>query len=241
MTDIPSCLTSTIDRYSTIGDRYYHNIENNNNVIMRPRIPLRYDFNDVSIVKMPVDKANHIKKTYSLSDRRRRNIQTDLYRFKRTNFSLVNTFLLYLLTFMLMTASVINMKKTINILHEDPSLQEKDRLLFKVGFVLSFVVLVCLCCYLFLSLFELYRNLNKFKQTQSKNNVRYKSLLFPDGEFLSMRFIMLFFVMLTVILSIAEVFNLFFMDLEHAQILFLFVPIVFCCLLLVSIYTMNIS
>lgn len=237
MYNTPYCLTTTIDNYSNIGDRYYHNIDNTI-VKMRPRIPLRYDFNDISIIKLPTNESNRIKRNYRYSDRNLYSLQTDLYRFKRTTLSIVNTFLLYFLVIMLMITSFINMRKTLTLLQEDTSLSRHERLLFRIGFILSFVVVFFLSCYIVLSLYELYRNLDKFPLSYIRDNVRYKTLVFPDGKYMSLRFIILFFVLVCIILSTAEVFNLFFME-TQPQLLFIFIPILTCFILLVSLYVLH--
>lgn len=234
---LPYCLTTTIDKYSTVGDRYYHNIENNNRVLMRPRIPLRYDFNDISIIKLSPNESTRLKNFYRRIDNNRVNIPTDLYRFKRTSLSMVNTFLLYVVAIMLILISMTNMRKTINTLQEDTSLTLEERLRFRIGFILSFVVLLFLSCYLVLSIYELFRNVDKFTTTYVRDTIRYKTLRFPDGNYLSWRFIILFFVLLSMALSIAEVFNLFFME-TRPSLLILFIPIVACCLLFSSLFTL---
>lgn len=232
-----TCLTRTIDGTSTVGDRYYHNLENNI-VRMRPRIPLRFDFNDVSIVQMPENEATNLKRNYVRIDPNRATIRKGIYRLKRTNLSIVNTFLLYFLAMLLIFTSLINMRKTITVLQEDTSLTNQERMNFRVGFILSFVVVMILSCYVVLSLYELYRNFDKFPTTFVRNNIQYKSLLFPDGNYLSLRWFILFFSLICILLSIAEVFNLFFMEMQPA-LLIIIVPILMVCLLIVSFFTLS--
>lgn len=230
------CLTNTIDKYSNISNQYYHNINSTDNtVLMRPRLPLRYDFNDVEIVKVqPEDREirsllRHYGRLGYMID------TSNLYQLKRTTYSIINTFLLYLLAFILITASFINMKKTSSIIQEDYSLNKKDKLMFRIGFILSFIVLLLLICYVFLSMFEIYRNMDKFSYFTA-NNFRYKNMNFLDGNFYNVRFIVLFFVIICILVSIAEVFNLFFMKQHNPSILFILFPIFLCIFLLVRMY-----
>jgi len=224
------CLTNTIDKYSGIGNQYYHNINPaTNTVLMRPRLPLRYDFNDVEIIKIRPENDKDIMSLLRHYRRLGTTIDTtDLYRLKRTSYSIFNTFLLYVLAFILIVASLINMRKTARVIQDDYSLNTKDKLLFRVGFILSFVVLLFLVCYVSLSMFEIYRNTDIFSHIR-ENNFRYYNT----------RFIVLFFVAICSLVSIAEVFNLFFMKPHKPSILFILFPVFLCIFLLVRMFYNN--
>ena len=237
------CLTNTIDRYSDIGYRYYHNIQqqtppNPNKVIMRPRLPLRFDFNDVEIVKMdPKDpKTNNFIKHYQRFSQFQNLIKPDnLYRVKRTGYSIFNTFLLYFLSIMLIVTSVINMKKIINAMQHDTSLNLKDKMMFRLSFVFSFLVILFLSCFMGLSTFELWRNMDRFSVFNA-HNFRYKNLKIQDGNMYFLRYMILFFVSCTILFIVAETLNLFLMKPNKPSILILFVPICLCFFLFIHSY-----
>jgi len=234
------CLTNTIDKYSNAGNQYYHNIPFNNTVLMRPRLPLRYDFNDVEIVKIHPEKDKGIMSLLRHYNRLGTTIDTtNLYRLKRTSYSIFNTFLLYLLAFILIVASIINMRKTSRVIQEDYSLNTKDKLMFRVGFILSFIVLLFLVCYVSLSMFEIFRNMDNFHHFTATNNFRYKNMNFPDGNFYNLRLIVLFFVAICALVSVAEVFNLFFMKPHKPSILFILFPVFLCIFLLFRMFYNN--
>lgn len=206
------CITNTIDKYSTIGNRYYHNLQNEERVNMRPRIPMRFDFNDVEIVKMSREDADFLRRRYRLTT-------TDkLFKLSRSFYSILNTILLYLLSTVLIIISVLNMKQVVKTLQtSNPSDQEKTRL--GVAFIMSSIIVVFLTSYLSLSIFELYRNYHRFP-TYKKGNFLYKNIGFPDGK---ARTIVLLFVFVCLLLSIAETINLFMMN-ETKSILLILIP-----------------
>lgn len=206
------CITNTIDKYSTIGNHYYHNLQNAERVNMRPRIPMRFDFNDVEIVKMSGKDADFLRRRYQLTT-------TDkLFKLSRSFYSILNTILLYLLSTVLIIISVLNMKQVVKTLQStNPTDKEKMRL--GVAFVMSSIIVVFLTSYLSLSIFELYRNYHRFP-TYKKGNVLYKNIGFPDGK---ARTIVLLFVLVCLLLSIAETINLFVMN-ENKSILLILIP-----------------
>lgn len=228
MDNIAYCLTTTIDN-SSIGKRYYHNIKDDNNVVMRPRIPLRYDLNDVDIVEISREKARELLGPGVAT-------RGDIYWLRRTGYSITNSLLLQVLSIILLTTSVINMRKIASALQEDTTLSTKNKALFRVVFVLSFIVVLFLVCFMSISIFELFRNFKRFSSVQ-KNNVWYKDLLFQDGMFYSFRWIILIFVFGCLLFACAEIINLFFME-DQKQILIVFIPILMCFVLLINLYVL---
>lgn len=206
------CITNTIDKYSKMGNRYYHNLQNAEKVNMRPRLPMRFDFNDVEIVKMSREDADFLRRRYELAT-------TDkLFKLSRSVYSILNTILLYLLSTVLLIISVLNMKQVVKTLQStNPPDTEKTRL--GVAFVMSFLIVVLLTSYLSLSIFELYRNYHRFP-TYKKGNVLYKNIGFPDGK---ARTLVLLFVVVSLLLSIAETINLFMMN-ENKSLLWILIP-----------------
>jgi hypothetical protein len=202
---------------------------------MRPRIPLRFDFNDVEMVKMnPKDpKTELLRKHYKSSGV---NVNIDnLFRVKMTWYSIINTSLLYFLSVILIVSSLVNMKKIVGALQTDPTLSLKDKMMFRLGFIFSFFIVLFLGCVLALSVFELYRNWNSFSPF-TKNNFRYKNIDFVDGNMGYIRYIILFFVAVSVLFAMAETLNLFFMKPNKPQILFLMLPIMVSLYLLFIMY-----
>lgn len=214
------CLTDTIDNSSTVGNRYYHNLKKNT-VFMRPRLPLRYDLNDVEVVRVPLKEQTLLKKHYQLKS------DVKLFRLKRTLLNIVNTCLLYFLIFLLVFVSLVNMKKLLQNIQKD----KKDKWLFRIAFVLSFVVVWMLLTFFVLSMFELYRN-QPFSEYVS-NGVRFKNLKYQRSPVL--RIAILLFVLICLILSMAEILNLFFMK-DNPNILILMAPITLGFLLLIQMY-----
>jgi len=234
------CLTNTIDNYTDLGHKYYHNIQQQSNrVRMRPRLPLRFDFNDVEVVKMdPTSRktqlfVNHYREFQDLKHKIDPN---NLYRLRRTGFSVFNTFLLYVLSTVLIVASVINMKKIVRTLQNDRSLSVKTKMLFRLSFVFSFIVVLFLCCFLGLSMFELYRNMDLFGSFTTANNFRYKNIKIKDGNLYYLRTMVLAVVCFGILFAAAETVNLFLMKPEKPTILVLFIPILICFLLLINLY-----
>lgn len=235
----PFCLTNTIDRYTDIGYKYYHNIQQDKNyVTLRPRLPLRFDFNDVEIVKMdpkaPETRAfaNHYRRFGQFTNMIN---PENLYQIKRTGYSIFNTFLFYVLSLLLIVASVINMKKIVVTLQNDQALSLQDKMMFRLSFIFSFLVVLFLLCFVGLSMFELYRNQDIFSSFIA-HNFRYKNIKIQDGNILFSRAIILFFVICSLLLSLAETFNLFFMKPEKLSILILLLPIFLCFILLMHLY-----
>lgn len=225
--DFPYCLTTTIDN-SDIGRKYYHNIMNENNIVMRPRIPLRYDFNDVGIVKISREKARELTgQTTNINN---------IFWLRRSGYNVANTFLLHTLAIILIITSIINMRKVLTIIQEDDTLGSKKKVLFQAVFILSFVVILVVLCFLSISMFELSHNFKRFANIV-KNNIWYKNLVFQDGMF-SVRWIILLFVLVCIIVACAETFNLFFMEPNQPSILILFIPIVMCIILMINMYAL---
>lgn len=217
------CLTNTIDNSSTVGNRYYHNIKNNT-VIMRPRLPLRYDFNDIEIVRMPLEEETLLKRHYRLKS------DTKLFRVKRTLLNIINTGFLYFLLFLLVFVSIVNMKNILQTMQGN-NMSVNDKWLFRVAFILSFIVVWMLLSYFVLSMFELYRN-QDFSEYFS-NGIRFKNLKYKKSPLL--RVSILLFVLICLILSMAEILNLFFMK-ENPNILILFAPATLGVLFLIQMY-----
>lgn len=238
------CLTNTIDRYTDFGYKYYHNLQQQNRrVRMRPRLPLRFDFNDVEIVKM--DNPNDPETRAFMNYYRRFPPYRDLvnlnrlYRLKRTGYSIFNTCLLYLLSITLIVASIINMKKIVHAMQNDPSLGLKSKMMFRLSFVFSFVVVLFLLCLMGLSMFELYRNMDIFPSFTAANNIRYKNLRVQDGNTRRLRHMVLLFVIIGILFALAETFNLFVMKPDKPAILLLLVPISLCFILLLQLYNFS--
>lgn len=240
MTTIPPskkyCLTSTIDNSTTkIGQKYYHNIKRQNQnqvVLMRPRLPLRYDFNDVDLVKI---KQQQISK-YNLPTQFKR---FDAYRLKRTNYNLFNTFLLYLLSVVVIIVSIINMKKIFNTI-QDVSivLSPKDALLFRIGFVLSFISVAFLFSMVGLSIFELFRN-QPFKSVFNEY-FQYNDINIVDGNVSNLRSFVIFFTAVGVILAFVETLNMYAME-KNPKLFILFAPISACIVIYVFLYQKQLS
>ena len=238
------CLTNTIDRYTDFGYKYYHNLQQDNRrVRMRPRLPLRFDFNDVEIIKMddPNDPETRSFMTYYRQFPQYNNIVNPnrLFRLKRTGYSIFNTFLLYFLSTILIVASIINMKKIVQAMQNDPSLGLKNKMMFRLSFVFSFVVVLFLLCFMGLSMFELYRNTDLFQSFTAANNFRYKNLRIQDGNMSYLRYMVLMFVMIGVLFALAETINLFMMRSHKPSILVLLVPILLCFILLIQLYNFS--
>lgn len=238
------CLTNTIDHYTDFGYKYYHNLQQDNHrVRMRPRLPLRFDFNDVEIVKM--DNPNDPETRAFMNYYRRFPAYKDLinlnrlYRLKRTRYSVFNTFLLYILSLVLIVASIINMKKIVLAMQNDPSLGSKSKMMFRLSFVFSFVVVLFLLCFMGLSMFELYRNTDIFPSFTAANNFRYKNLRIPDGNMYYLRYLVLMFVILGILFALAETINLFMMKPHKPSILVLLMPILLCFILLIYLYNFS--
>lgn len=215
------CLTNTIDNYSTIGNRYYHNVKGDT-VIMRPRLPMRYDFNDMEIVRMTPQEEKLFRQHYRLDDRRK------LFHIKRTGLNIFNTLLLYFLYVLLIVVSIMNMMRIINNLHQET---DENRVWFRLAFVFSFVVVFMLFLLFCLSLFELYRNMSL--PNFFANGVRFKDLGHQRSFIL--RFIILLLVFIGLIVSMAETLNLFFMN-NNPLTLLIFVPSTLSMLFLIQLY-----
>ena len=234
------CLTDTIDRYTQNGIKYYHNLQlgNNNNVRLRPRLPLRFDFNDAEIVKMdPNDPATRdVFQFYNRYPQARRNAMdiNKLFQVKRSVYNQANTLLWHILSLMLIVASIAHMKRIVRTMQDDHSLSTKDKMLFRLSFVFSFVLVLSLSCLMALSLFELLRNRDNLP-TITRYNFRYKDLLIRDGNMFSLRYIVLSFVGICVLVSAAETINLFDMKPHKPSILILTVPILLCLVLLIHL------
>lgn len=224
-----SCLTPIIDT-SSIGTKYYyHNIKNENHVILRPRIPLRYDFNDVDIVKISREKARELLGQNNVGG-------GDIYRVKRTGYSITNSLLLQTLSVILIITSFVNMRKVATAIQKDTTLSTKYKVLFRVVFIISFIVVFFLVCFMSISMFELFRNFKRFSSVV-KNNIWYKDIDFQDGMFYYLRWIIMIFVFGSLLFACAETINLFFME-NQKQILIVFIPIVMCLVLLVNLYVL---
>lgn len=244
MTSPSFCLTNTIDRYTDFGYKYYHNLQQQNRrVRMRPRLPLRYDFNDVEIVKMDNPKD---PETSAFMDYYRRFPQYKdivnpdrLYRLKRTGYSIFNTFLLYFLSLILIVASIINMKKIVRAMQNDPSMGFKSKMMFRLSFVFSFIVVLFLLCLLGLSMFELYRNTDIFPSFTAANNFRYKNLGIQDGNMRYLRSMVLLVVIIGILIALAETLNLFVMKPHKPAILVLLVPISLCFIFFIQMYNFS--
>lgn len=227
---IPYCLTNTLDTVSPSGYRYYHNIQQDNRRIkMRPRLPIRFDVNDAEFLPMAQDQ----KKAFLSYYNRNRTIQDKrLFQWRRTGFSQFNTFLMYSLSVVLIVASVGHMKRLVQATQEDRSLTHKDRVLFRITFVLSFVLSVFLLCVIALSVFELCHN-SDIIPSFTRNNIQYKNLSWiKDGRMFHLRTIILVFVGCGMLLALAETINLFIMKRNRPTLLLMFVPIFFCIILL---------
>lgn len=238
------CLTNTIDRYTNFGYKYYHNLQQQNHrVRMRPRIPLRFDFNDVDIVKMdnPNDPETRAFMNYYRRFPNYNNLvnPTRLYQLKRTGYSIFNTFLLYSLSLILIVASIINMKKIVRTMQNDPSLDLKRKMMFRLSFVFSFVVVLFLLCFLGLSMFELFRNMDIFPSFTAPNNFRYKNIRIQDGNMFYLRYTILLFVSIGIFLALAETLNLFIMKPHKPAILVLLMPIALCFIFLIHLYNFS--
>jgi hypothetical protein len=238
------CLTNTIDRYTDFGYKYYHNLQQDNNrVRMRPRLPLRFDFNDVEIVKMddPNDPETRAFMNYYRRFPPYRDIVNPnrLYRLKRTGYSIFNTLLLYVLSMVLIVASVINMKKIVQAMQNDSSMGLQNKMMFRLSFVFSFVVVLFLSCFIGLSVFELYRNTDIFRTFTATNNFRYKNIRIQDGNMYYLRYMLLLFVIIGILFALAETINLFMMKPHKPLILVLLVPILFCIILLIHLYNFS--
>ena len=238
------CLTNTIDRYTDFGYKYYHNLQQQNHrVRMRPRLPLRFDFNDVEIVKMdnPNDPEIRAFMNYYRRFPNYNNVvnPSRLYQLKQTGYSIFNTFLLYSLSLILVVASIINMKKIVGAMQNDPSLDLKRKMMFRLSFVFSFVVVVFLLCYLGLSMFELFRNRDIFSSFTAPNNFRYKNIRVQDGNMFYLRYSILLFVIIGILLALAETLNLFVMKPHKPAILVLLVPISLCFIFLIHLYNFS--
>ena len=213
MNNRDDCITRTIDKYSNIGNRYYHNVQQDE-VKMRPRVPMRYDFNDVEVLKVSANDADVLRRHYYKSA-----INPEkLFKLSRSSYSILNTILLYLLTSVLVVICVLNMRKVVKTMQtDDPPDNEKIRL--GVAFVMSFLIVVFLTSYLSLSFFELYRNYHHFP-TYNRGNFVYKNINFRDGK---ARTVVLLFVLVCLLLSIAETINLFMVN-KNTSLLLLLVP-----------------
>lgn len=238
------CLTNTIDRYTDFGYKYYHNLQQQNHrVRMRPRLPLRFDFNDVDIVKMdnPNDPETRAFMNYYRRFPNYNNVvnPSRLYQLKQTGYSIFNTFLLYSLSLILVVASIINMKKIVGAMQNDPSLDLKRKMMFRLSFVFSFVVVLFLLCYLGLSMFELFRNRDIFSSFTAPNNFRYKNIRVQDGNMFYLRYTILLFVSIGILLALAETLNLFVMKPHKPAILVLLVPISLCFIFLIHLYNFS--
>jgi uncharacterized membrane protein (UPF0182 family) len=214
MNNIPFCLTNTIDGFSNIGQEFYHNVKDDNSVVLRPRIPLRYDFNDVSI-----ERNNN-----------------GVLRIVRTPLNTSNTVLSGLLVVVLIVASLLNMRRILRTLQHDTTLTPEDEELFKVGFVLSFIVVLFLVCYLMVSWFELFRNQYFFRATLVKNGFRYKDITNKKSAQV-VRAVVAGFILVGAILAVAEAINLFFMG--DKGIFWLLIPIALCFMLIVNLHTVR--
>lgn len=234
------CLTQTINK-SSLGNKYYHNIkQGQNKVLMRPRVPMRFDFNDVDFVKMDPESPETRILLRHYDDLGTRIDGNNLFRLKRTRNNIANTFLLYLLAVALVVASIVNMKKISHALQNDATLSQKDKRMFRMGFALSFGVVLFLASVVTLSMFELHRNWRSFSPF-TKDSFRYKDIDFTDGRVGYVRPIVLSIVVVVVILAMAETLNLFFMNTSKPAILFLLSPILLCVILMVNIYSQSSS
>lgn len=228
VSDVPYCITRTIDKFSDIGRRYYHNISmpDFDVVAVRPRIPVRYDFHDAEVVPLKTaGDANKLLNRSNLTDKE------EFYHLRRTTRSKVNTFLSNLLAVVLMTASIVNMNRIVRALKEDATLTDKDRAMFRSGFVLSFIVVVFLACYLAVAWFEVYRSRLSFREIRAHG---FKYLDLTGGAWWS-RVLVGVFVVIVVCIATAETFNIFFAD--NQAIMLLLLPIVACLLLLVRAFS----
>lgn len=215
MNNRDDCITKTIDKYSKIGNRYYHNLQDGGEVVkMRPRLPLRYDFNDVEVMKLSGEDADTLRRHYYKSA-----IDADnIFKLSRSSYSILNTIMLYLLSTVLIVICVLNMRKIVKTIQtDDPPDNEKLRL--GVAFFMSFLIIVFLTSYISLSVFELYRNFQPFP-TFDRRGIVFKNIQFPDGKG---RMVVLVFVLICLLLSLAETINMFMVD-KNTSFLLLLVP-----------------
>lgn len=228
VSDVPFCITNTIDKHSNIGRQYYHNISvpDFNTLTVRPRIPVRYDFHDAEAVRLnTATEANRLLKRRDLTD-------TEVFHhITRTTRSKVNTLLSNVLAVILIIASIVNMNRILRALRDDATLTGKDRALFQVGFFLSFAVVLFLACYLTMAWFELYRSRHSFREVRA-HGFRYIDL--GNGAHVA-RLAVSVIVLVLVADAVAETLNLFFAN--DQAIMFLMLPIVACLLLLVRAFT----
>jgi len=226
------CLTNTIDNFSNLGNKYYHNLnQNKTQVIMRPRLPLRFDFNEIEMVKMN-PKSPEVQ---SLLRHYRKTNANNLYRVKRTKYSVINTILLYTLSFILIVSCVNSMQKILGTIQGDRTLTQKDKLLFRLSFVILFMIVLFIFCFIALSMFELYRNYDIFP-TFTINNFKYKNIRGQDGNRYFVRYVILCFIFIAMLVAIAEIFNLFYMRPNKLSVLFLFIPVVMCFVMFINLY-----
>lgn len=217
------CLTDTIDK-TTLGNKYYHNIiQDQNNVILRPRLPIRFDMNDFTVVNMNPDdtKTDRLLRRYG-KDIKKYN-KKRLFQIKRTNYNITNTFLLYSLSLILIITSIVNMKKISWAIQNDTSLNTKDKVLFRLCFIFSFLVVLFLSCFVSLSVFELYKGSGVFP-VYIANDFQYKDFRnFNDGGVFHIRHIILFFVVACIIISFMEIINLLFIKPGVVVVVFFFI------------------
>lgn len=225
-----SCLTDAIDIHPS-GKNFYH-YHDTNRVLMRPRIPLRYDFNEVSIEEVP--NMDTQSKTGQRLSSQQRTDHFKIFQIKRTWHSTANTILLYTMSIILLITSFINMRKVYRALQEDNTLQAKDKNLFRVVFSLSFVVVIFILCYLSISVFELFHNVYPFSKV-IRGNIKYTKLNIKDGIF---QWGVLIFVFVCVLISSAEAINIFFMEPDNPIILFIFIPIMLFFVIFINLYVL---
>jgi sterol desaturase/sphingolipid hydroxylase (fatty acid hydroxylase superfamily) len=139
----------------------------------------------------------------------------------------------------LIVASIINMKKIVHTMQNDPSLGLTIKMMFRISFVFSFIVVLFLFCMMGLSMFELRRNTDIFQSFTASNNIRYKNLRVQDGSMYYLRHIIVMVVIVGMLFALAETLNLFVMKPHKPAILVLLVPIFVCFILIIQLYNFS--
>lgn len=207
--------------HDKFGDRFYHNVINNQQIVVSRRIPLRYDFNDVDLSQLTVEQLHK----YGI------NVANPVPYLRRTRRSILNTFLLYTISLVLISMSYINMKRVLRALQNDKTLSSYDKSLFRAGFVISFIVILFLVSYIAISLFEMFRN--RPQPYFLQNNHWYVNLL--DNRFARVRIGILFFIGACILFSFAETINLF-LTYYNPTVLILIIPILISAFILFQIF-----